>query len=215
MADISTLALTPLSEEERLAVHEEYKGASEGYRRPPPEGKYLFQAPSKLNIFARDAGDYDKDAINVTATKKGKLLFCLSGVKLADGDNKGQTAQWRFLYPARSQYRNGTDFHDYLRAHGMTALPRSEQEMVNAAEATIGRLFPAIIQWEWQCQDCDGFDPQVEGSSAVPKNEHGQPQAVIKCKTCKKDLYARFSLKQFVSTVADGAGKQQTAAAFA
>jgi hypothetical protein len=210
--DISGLGLPQLSDDDKLDYGKYQGGQESTYRRPPVEGKYTFQAPANVRVIPSSKGE--KDTLVITNSKDGKFLtFILDGAKITNSaaENNGQVAGRAWLNTKRNPYRMASGAADYLRSHGITSNPNTNEDYAKAAGNTAGRLFEATIQWEGRCSDCDETKSQLVGQDAFPKNEDGSTKAVVECKHCKKNIFARFVIKKFIAHVTKAAAASAAA----
>lgn len=103
----------------------------------PPAGVYTLQAPDSFP--PTSFGRSQSDAITVQIDPK-----------IVGPSSEGYTI--RFTKVSAKVFRRGgvpvSQLGDYLRAFGMKATLKTEEDQINAAEATANRVYQAEVDWK-------------------------------------------------------------------
>lgn len=187
--DISGLQLRDLPAEERVDFTKPYVVAGD-YQPPPVEGIYLLQT-KELKPAKHPQGILAADLVAVVVSDdKGNK----DGAGYKVYENGG------IFNIKLNKFRNASNVDDYLRAHGIVFdAPPDNPTYAQALGVTQDKIAKAQLVWDGYCKDCDA---NIKGMDQWPIGPDGKRLFRRPCPTCKKDVFARASIKRWVSAVA-------------
>lgn len=164
MANIS--ALGNLQSVEELNLNDgQYADQKQSTFVLPPKGEYVLRAPDAFPEAA------------FGATKAGYLKVQIDPT-IVGPTNEGFQLRYQSV-SAKTFPRGGaiaSQLGDYLRACGYKGAIKSPQDQADAAEATAGTVYNAILDWR-VFNSKTGF--QLEGMTKFPRNADGSYQSWV------------------------------------
>ncbi len=125
-------------------------------------------------------------AIEVGRTRdKGMLQFLLNPIVIVGGPHDGFEVRYTRINVQKWPNRNSNGVLDYLSAHGITEIPKSNDRYVELVGATLGLPFAFWGRWEGKCKTCEF---RIKGMAKFPRNADGVPLSRIACPTCSKPI---------------------------
>jgi hypothetical protein len=130
----------------------------------PPRGTYTLQSPESFpaEAFGR--------------SKSGALSISIDPT-IVGPTNDGFQIRYQKIYSTTWKDKSGrtvSGIGNYLAAHGVKGVLADEQALADAVEATAGRTYEAIIDWNARR---NGFE--LKGMENFPKNEDGTYQSWV------------------------------------
>lgn len=142
---IADVAQTNLKQFDVIDFDNYKDGGSGSNYAPPPEGKYTGIAP----IFKSDGTDVISDHNSFGRTAEGYPKVEIGGLKLqVPGRPEGYTIMYQQLSSKKYKNREGSQVMDFLRACGIAARPKTEDELRSAVKMASNRPCQLVIVWE-------------------------------------------------------------------
>lgn len=138
VAQTALVAFDPIDFEK----YQDGGGSGKDYA-PPAEGRYIGKAP----IFKDDGTDIISESNSFGRTNAGYLKLNVDGITLVDG-KPGYTIRYQTLSAKKYAAREGSQVLDFLRACGIAAKPKTDQELRAACKMASGRNFTFQLVWE-------------------------------------------------------------------
>lgn len=173
MSDISQLAL---NEPDQLDW-DGYQTAGVG-KPIPPAGTYTGVAPEKFEYQAKD----------------GKLVAIIDPIKIVGPSNSGYELRFTRVSTKKYSNRNASPAGDYLKSQGVLSRPGTNQDYVDAIEATANRPFQFDLDWEAYDKE-DGW--QLSGMENFPDNGTGGRVTYVTNPNTGNKVYARARIRRF------------------
>ncbi len=184
-ADVAQLNLVPLTEIDFA----NYKDGGTGMSyAPPPEGKYV----GKVGVI---------DDACFGATKAGLLKVTLPEVELiTSGLGQGYKIRFTSLSSKKYSNREGSQMMDFLRACGIAAKPKTNEELIAATKMASGRTFQFVLIWEAYNKDTQETTSGQENFPFLADGITRQSFIVDPYDSTKK-WYANGKIKYTISAV--------------
>jgi hypothetical protein len=182
MADVAQVDLQPFVPPD----YDNYDdGAPTSSYAPPPEGKYVGKVP----LITDEA---------FGATNENYLKVTIDPIELIGSDYKV-----RFTSLSAKKYKNreASQITDFLRACGIAARPKSNEELKQAIKMASGRTFSFVLQWEAFNKNTQTRTQGYDNFPTDPNNPAKRLSYVLDDIDPSKKWYANGRVRYFVSAV--------------